>query len=121
MTRRACTAIAVAAVLLGASLFAASSPRASTNAGAICPTFSKYRLTYSWSVIGRFSCKTAKPWLVKLIGEHVRTSTGTVRMHKGPKGLKCFAEIESKGRATVGLCYSGTFAYPTNGFSWSGR
>ena len=36
----------------------------------------------------------------------------------GPRGFKCSAFDDKKGRPAAGSCYTGTPAFPKNGFQW---
>jgi hypothetical protein len=88
-----------------------------------CPestkSFSLAGVTYQWSAIGSVTCKKAKPWLLKLLA--VRGKPGTkVVFRNGPKGFHCSATADSKGRPSAGACYTGTLAFPKNGFQWFG-
>ncbi len=90
-------------------------------AGKVCPTFRASGLKYQWETAGTgFTCKSAKHWLVKLIRDRADTSSGEAALHNGPKGYHCFATLDTKGKASGGLCYKGTVAYPKSGFTWNG-
>lgn len=94
---------------------AATGARA-TGTAAVCKSFSSSGLTPKWSVIGNVTCAKAKPWLVKILAGHGKPGVKVVP--KGPAGFKCFAVDDAKGRPAVGSCYTGTIAFPKNGFQW---
>ena len=82
------------------------------------PSFKLNGQKILWEVIGTWTCKSAKPWVVKLDGNRVK-SIGKVALHNGPKGYHCFATREtSAGKVIDGICYLGTLAYPKSGFTW---
>jgi hypothetical protein len=119
MGRLVSTCVAVLVIAASASLRPASEARAAPAAGAICKSFSLSGLKYQWSVIGSVTCKKAKPWLLKLLA--VRGKPGAqMSFRNGPKGFHCSATADSKGRASAGACYTGTLAFPKNGFQWFG-
>jgi hypothetical protein len=95
---------------------AATGARA-TGTAAVCKTFSTSGLKPKWSVIGNVTCAKAKPWLVKLLADRGKPGVKVV-LKNGPKGFKCFAVDDAKGRPAVGSCYTGTVAFPKNGFQW---
>lgn len=109
----AVVAIAVVAIV-GAG--AATGARAS-GTGAVCKTFTASGLKPKWSVIGNVTCAKAKPWLVTILAERGKPDVKVVPKN-GPKGFKCFAVDDAKGRPAVGSCYTGTVAFPKNGFQW---
>jgi hypothetical protein len=118
-SRGAWTFVAVASLSVILCLTAASRVRAAP-AGSVCPDFKVHSTVYHWSVIGTFfSCKTAKPWLAKLVGSRVRGS-GSVTLHSGPRGYHCSTVLDKKHYALAGACYTGTLAYPKQGFQWFG-
>jgi hypothetical protein len=88
-----------------------------TGAGAICRTFSTSGLKPKWSVIGNVTCAKAKPWLVRLLAERGKPGVKLVLKH-APRGFKCSGFDDRKGRPAVGSCYTGTVAFPKNGFQW---
>jgi hypothetical protein len=118
--RRAWAGAAVLAIVVAASFGGASEVRAAPTAGAICKSFSRSGLKYQWSAIGGVTCKKAKPWLLKLLRDRVRTPSMKVALKNGPKGFHCYATIVTKSRASAGVCYTGTFKFPKNGFQWFG-
>lgn len=117
MRRLVSTGVAVVAVAVAVAAFAAAALGAPT--GAICPSFKQAGATYRWSVIGNVTCKEAKPWLVKLLAVHGKPGTKVVFKHL-PKGFKCSAAADSRGVPGAGGCYTGTVAFPKNGFQWLG-
>ena len=68
-------------------------------------------------MIGDVTCAKAKPWLVKLLADHGKPGVKVV-LKNAPRGFKCWAVDDAKGRPTVGSCYTGTLAFPHNGFQW---
>jgi len=97
----------------------ASSVQAAPTAGAVCKSFSLSGVKYNWSVIGNVTCNKAKPWLLKLLAQHGKPDAKVV-FKNAPKGFHCSATADGKGRPTAGACYTGTLAFPTNGFQWFG-
>lgn len=88
-----------------------------TGSAAICKTFSTSGLKPRWSVIGNVTCAKAKPWLEKILSDHGKPGVKFVPKN-GPRGFKCSAVDDEKGRPAVGSCYTGTIAFPKNGFQW---
>ncbi len=119
MARRAWTAVAVVAIVAVVTSGAATGAGATPTAGSICKSFSVSGLKYQWSAIGSVSCSQAKPWLLKLLDDHLNANA-SVALSNGPKGFHCRATADSKGRPSVGACYTGTPAFPKNGFQWFG-
>jgi len=116
---RAWTVAAVAALVL-TGVLAAGSPARAATAGSVCADYTVRKSPYHWSVVGTgLSCKTAKPWLAKLVGAHYRASASNIVLH-GPRGYKCSTATDRKGYAFAGACYVGTLAHPTKGFQWFG-
>jgi hypothetical protein len=72
-----------------------------------------------WSVIGNVSCQEAKPWLLKILGKH-GSPDAQAKVTNAPKGFHCRATNNAKGVPSVGACYTGTIAFPKNGFQWFG-
>jgi len=95
---------------------AATGARA-TGTAAVCKTFTTSGLKPEWSVIGTVTCAKAKPWLVKLLADHGKSGVKVV-LKNAPRGFKCSAVDDAKGRPAVGSCYTGTVAFPKNGFQW---
>jgi hypothetical protein len=109
--------VAVAAVAALASTPAVHAARA----GQLCKPFKLAGLTYRWETVGSgWTCASAKPWVVKLSADRVRSSGSNVPLTNGPKGFHCYATLTHKGRASGGLCYKGTLAFPKSGFTWNG-
>ena len=120
ITHRACIAAAVAATAVVAIFGAGAATGArATRTAAVCKTFSTSGLKVEWSVIGNVTCTKAKPWLVKLLAEHGKPDV-KVALKNAPKGFKCSATNDGKGRPSAGACYTGTVAFPKNGFQWFG-
>ena len=116
---RACLAAVVVATAIVAifGAGAATGARASGTA-AVCKSFSASGLKkVEWSVIGNVTCAKAKPWLVKILAYHGKPDVKVV-LKNGPKGFKCQATTDGKGRPSAGACYTGTVAFPKNGFQW---
>ena len=120
MARRAWTSLALVSAVAVAMVAATSPAGAAPTGGAVCTSFTLSGLKYQWSAIGNVTCKQAKPWLVRILS-HRYTKTGTrVAPKNGPRGFHCFATTDSKGRPSAGACYTGTLAFPKNGFQWLG-
>jgi hypothetical protein len=105
------------AVVLG-TFAAATGASAATSAG-VCKTFSASGLKVQWSAIGNVTCAKAKPWLTTLLADRGRPGVKVV-LKNAPRGFKCSATDDSKGRPFAGACYTGTLAFPKNGFQWFG-
>ncbi len=118
MARRAWTGAAMVAIVAVATFGAATGARATPTAGAVCKSFSQSGLKYQWSAIGSVTCKQAKPWLLKLLADRFRKTDTKVALSNGPRGFHCWATTDLKGRPTAGACYTGTLAFPKNGFQW---
>lgn len=115
-TRPVLVLLAVVAVAL---LGAVSTARAEPTDNAICRPFVVGGQKVAWEVIGTWTCATAKPWILKMDGDHVSQQLGKAALHNGPRGYHCFATRETaKGRVIDGICYAGTLAYPKTGFVW---
>ena len=114
--RIAAVVVVVTAVVAIFGAGAATGARASGTA-AVCKTFTTSGLKPQWSVIGNVTCAKAKPWLVRLLAHHGKPGVKVV-LKNGPKGFKCSAVDDAKGRPAVGSCYTGTIAFPKNGFQW---
>src|SRR5262245_23728483 len=120
MVRRVVVNLAVL-VLVSAAVLTATSQGQASAAAKVCPTFSSAGLKYFSETVGTgFTCGTAKTWVLKLIKDPADTSSGPVTLNNGPKGYHCRASDDAKGRASVGVCYKGTLAFPTSGFLWNG-
>jgi hypothetical protein len=109
--------VASIAVVL-ATFAAAAGASAATSAG-VCKTFSASGLKVQWSAIGNVTCAKAKPWLTTLLADRGRPGVKVV-LKNAPRGFKCSATDDSKGRPFAGACYTGTLAFPKNGFQWFG-
>ena len=115
---RTCIAVVLVATAVVAIFGAGVATAArTTGAGAVCRTFTTSGLKPKWSVIGNVTCAKAKPWLVKLLAERGKPGVKVV-LKDGPTGFKCSAFDDRKGRPAVGSCYTGTIAFPKNGFQW---
>jgi hypothetical protein len=99
--------------------FGAADVRATPTAGSVCKSFSVSGVKYQWSVIGKVTCSQAKPWLSKLLADHGAPGA-RMALKNGPNGFHCAATADSKGRPFAGACYTGTPAFPKNGFQWFG-
>jgi len=119
LASRACIAavMVVTAIVATFGAGAATGARASGTA-AVCKSFSASGLkNVEWSVVGNVTCAKAKTWLVKLLSDHGKPDVKVV-LKNGPKGFKCSATDNGKGRPSAGACYTGTVAFPKNGFQW---
>ena len=134
MAHRTWAGVAVLVVLVAAALatttevWAAPTASKAAATGKACPPFHgrKWQLPYGgksgtryqWSITGTaFTCKTAKPWVVKLTNDLIHVSG---LLHKGPKGYKCLGTADKEGYAATGVCFKGSIATYKEGFSWSG-
>lgn len=125
-------AAAALATAAATSLAAGPHARAAVTATAPCapihgrkwhaPFGSRTGTRYQWSVIGRsWTCKTAKPWVLKLVKVHPAPAEGLIPLKGGPKGYHCYAtQLDKAGYAFFGVCFKGTFKYPGTGFQWAG-
>jgi hypothetical protein len=111
--------LATLAVLASACLAAASTAGA-VGTGKVCPTFKQGRLTFHPETLGTgWTCESAKPWIVKLIGDRVHVGSRNVPLTNGPGGYHCLATpLSRSGHATSGACFKGTIAFPRSGFAW---
>ena len=115
---RACVAAVVVATTTVAVIGAGAATARASGTAAVCKSFSASGLKkVEWSVIGSVTCGKAKPWLVKLLAYHGKPDVKVV-LKNGPKGFKCTATTDGKGRPSAGACYTGTVAFPKNGFQW---
>jgi Flp pilus assembly protein TadG len=120
MIRRSGVGIA-ALVFVATAGVATMSAGPAAAAGKLCPTFSKSGTTYTWETAGTgYTCASAKTWILKLIKDPVDTSTAKAVLTNGPSGLHCYATGDDKGKASAGVCYKNTIAFPKSGFLWSG-
>jgi hypothetical protein len=109
----------VVAALVAAALAGATTARART-AGQLCKSFTQAGLKVQWETAGTgWTCGSAKPWVVKLINDHVKPAVGNVPLTNGPHGFHCFAVDEKKGHVAAGLCFKNTIAFPKSGFTWN--
>lgn len=116
MARRIWPAIPLAA-LAASAVGVGAAPASATE---LCPTFAKAGVRYQWETLGAgLSCTAANAWVARLSGEPVR-GQGKVALSDGPRGYRCFATLERRGRAVGGICYKGTVAAPSPGFTWFG-
>jgi hypothetical protein len=111
-------AVAVAVVAVGVS-GAGTVAQAAPTGGAVCKSFSASGLKLQWSVIGNVTCSRAKPWLVKILAHRGKPGAKAIIKNR-PKGFHCSATDDAKGRPFAGACYTGTLAFPNNGFQWFG-
>lgn len=110
---------AAAAAAAAAALGAASPSLAAPAVNSVCSPFMLNGQKILWEVIGTWTCKSAKPWIVKLDKNHVSSALGKAALHNGPPRYHCFATQESaSGRVIDGICYLGTLAFPKSGFTW---
>ena len=112
-------AVVVVAVGCAGVFGTVATARAAPTGGAVCKSFSASGLKLQWSVIGNVTCTQAKPWLVKILADHGKPGAKAV-IKNAPKGFHCLATNDSKGRPAAGGCYTGTPAFPKNGFQWLG-
>jgi len=117
IAHRARIAVVVATAVVAIFGAGAATGARATGTAAVCKTFLTSGLKPQWSVIGNVTCAKAKPWLVKLLADHGKPGVKVV-LKNGPKGFKCSAVDDAKGRPAVGSCYTGTIAFPKNGFQW---
>ena len=72
---------------------------------------------YTSEAVGNVSCGQAATWIKKLSADKVKASGA--KLKNGPKGFHCNAgELDKHGYADYGVCYTGTAAFPKNGFGW---
>ena len=107
-------------VVVASACLAAASTGGAAGAGKVCPTFKQGRLTFHPETLGTgWTCASAKPWIVKLIGDRVPVGSRNVPLTNGPSGYHCLATpFRRRGRATSGACFKGTIAFPRSGFAW---
>jgi hypothetical protein len=119
MARRArMTTVTIAAVAT-AAVAATTAAHAAPTAG-ICRSFSVSGAgKIQWSAIGNVTCQEAKPWLLKIIGNH-GAPDAQAKVTNAPRGFHCRATDNAKGIPSVGACYTGTLKFPKNGFQWFG-
>ena len=120
MGRRICMTVAVIATVSATAFGTTAGAGAAPTGGMICKAFSASGLTkIEWSAIGSMTCSTAKPYLVKFLAHRGKPGVKVV-LTGAPRGYKCSAVDDAKGRPAVGACYTGTAAFPKNGFQWLG-
>ena len=101
------------------TIFAATTGAHAAPAAARCTSFSVSGAgKIQWSVIGNVSCQQAKPWLLKILGKH--GAPDAQAKVNAPTGFHCKATNNAKGIPSAGACYTGTIAFPKNGFQWFG-
>lgn len=107
-------------LVVAAAFLATASTAGARSAGQVCPSFKQSGVSYRWETIGKgWTCASAKPWVVKLIGDRVHVESKSVPLTNGPRGYHCAANPGSRGgRATAGQCIKGTIAFPQSGFAW---
>ena len=116
-------AVAVATAVAGGSIGA---PGASASSK-ICPQSTGHTWhsainsssgnKYTSEAVGSVSCKQAASWIKKLSADKAKASGA--KLKNGPKGYHCSAaELDKHGYVEAGTCYTGTAAYPKNGFTW---
>jgi len=102
-----------------AALAATATAEAASSANQICSTFTKSGVKYKGEVIGNVTCTKAKAWILNMLAAHVG---GRSYVHEkipgSPKGFHCYATFVQRHQARDGICYTGTLAYPNNGFTW---
>jgi hypothetical protein len=119
MDRRTLPGVAMVVIFVLAGLGAARADATST-AGEVCKAFVVSGAgKIQWSAIGNVTCQEAKPWLLKILGKH-GAPDAQANPTNGPKGFHCRATNNAKGIPSVGACYTGTIAFPKNGFQWLG-
>jgi hypothetical protein len=113
------TAPTVAGIAM-ATFAATIGAHAAPTAGERCTSFSVSGAgKIQWSAIGNVSCQEAKPWLLKILGTH-GAPDAQAKITNSPKGFHCRATNNAKGIPSAGACYTGTIAFPKNGFQWFG-
>jgi hypothetical protein len=106
-------------VIVASACLAAASTADASRAAQVCPAFKQGKLTYHVETLGtRWTCASAKSWVVKLSGDSARVVSRNLPLTDGPRGYHCFAIGGSHGRATNGTCFTGTVRFPGNGFAW---
>lgn len=106
-------------VVVTSACLAAASTAGASRAAQVCPTFKQGKLTYHLETLGtRWTCASAKSWVVKLSGDSARIVSRNVPLTNGPRGYHCFAIAGSHGHATNGTCFAGTLKFPGTGFAW---
>jgi hypothetical protein len=111
------TAAMIASVAL--AMFTATTGAQAAQTAGICKSLSVSSVKIQWSSIGSVTCTKAKPWLSKILAKHGKPGAKT-NVTNRPKGFHCSATNDLKGIPSVGACYTGTLAFPKNGFQWFG-
>jgi hypothetical protein len=119
MTRKVRRGVVAVAISAAAILVNGAAVRAAPT-GQVCGSFKDGRLTLKSFTLGtRWTCSSAKSWIIKLSADKVQVITRNVPLTNGPRGYHCLATVGSKGgRATYGTCFTGTITFPGNGFAW---
>jgi hypothetical protein len=119
MTRKVCGGV-VAVVISTTAILANGAAVQAAPAAQICGSFKEGGLTFKSFTLGtRWTCSSAKSWIIKLSADKVQTTTHNVALTNGPHGYHCLATTGSRGgRATAGTCFTGTVKFPGNGFAW---
>jgi hypothetical protein len=119
MNRRIALLVVFGAVAASVCLATATNAGSATT-GKVCSPFKQGGRTYRSETIGTgWTCASAKPWIVKLIGDRVHVVNQSVPLTNGPRGYHCAADPTSEGgHATAGHCIKGTIAFPRSGFAW---
>ena len=119
MTRKARRGTIAVAISVTAILVNGAAVRAAPTAQ-VCGSFKEGRLTLkSFTLSTRWTCSSAKSWIIKLSADKVQVTTRNVPLTNGPRGYHCLATVGSEGgRATDGTCFTGTIKFPGNGFAW---
>ncbi len=86
----------LAALVVVASLcLAAASTAGAARAAAVCPSFKQGGRTYQWETLGSsWTCKSAKAWVVKLIGDPIHKLHQESAAHERPAWLPLLGGAE---------------------------
>jgi hypothetical protein len=72
---------------------------------------------YTSEVVGKVTCAQAATWIKKLSAD--KAGGAGSKLKNGPKGYHCSAaELAKHGYVEAGTCFTGTAAFPKNGFTW---
>jgi hypothetical protein len=96
-------------------------------ASKICPKFKGHEWhsainsssgnKYTSEAVGSVTCTQAATWIKKLSAD--KAGAPGSKLKNGPKGYHCFAaELDKHRYVEAGTCYTGTAAFPKNGFTW---
>ena len=120
LTRNARTRGAFVVIAVAAALGLASAVRAAPAANEICPSFTLNGHKIQWEVIGTWTCKTAKPWVVRLDADHGTTTGRPSAAPQRPNAVSLLRNPRSceRPRHRQPCCYLGTLAFPKSGFTW---